>query len=487
MTKLSPLSENKTTLIIEDLIKKKDLDSLIDTIIKKLSHVLKSERATFYFYNEDVNELWSYIAKDLEIEEIRVAMGQGVSGQVAKTKKIINIKDASKCKFFNRSIDKKTGFTTKTMLTIPLVNRQHKLLGVLQFINKKNGIFDSNDIVFIENILPYIIISIENILLIQEQETLLRSSLYALSSAIDAKDPTTSGHSHRVAYIAVKIGRAMEFSETELKTLEYASYLHDVGKIGIPESILNKKGRLNNEEYAAIKQHPIHTKQILQNIIFPKEHQLIPEIASCHHEFLDGSGYPLNLKAKEINKFARIITIADIFDALTSFDRPYKKNISVRKSLQILKEEAKKNHLDNKIVNLFIQKKLYLYERRKYKRINLNFSLSYQIIPQRKLLKSKIADDSENSLEKLGIKKSLKTKSKDITAHGLLFTTKQYLAIGTFLDLRVELKDMKLECIGKVAWIEKIVGTSNYNVGIMFVSLSREAKKRIESRIKKSE
>ncbi len=476
---MSPINFTTFNQLAENLLQKKNLDALLEELIQKLTKILNAERATFYFFNEETKELWSYIAKKLEITEIRVPLGQGVAGRTAQKKKTLNIKNAAKCSYFYENVDKKTGFHTQTILSTPLINRNKKLLGVVQIINKKKGFFTKHDETFLKSISYYIVAALENILLIQEQETLLRSTLYALASAIDAKDPVTAGHTQRVAYYSVRLGQKIGLSDHDIKLLEYAAYLHDVGKIGVPDKVLNKKGRLTEKEFDIIKKHPEHTLQILKNIIFPHDQKEIPAISSSHHEYLDGSGYPFGLKGKEIHLFTRIITVADIYDALSSFDRPYKKHLSTKKVLAILKEEVDKNHLDKKLVNTFIKYELYKFERRRYKRLDLNIAISYQIIPQRRFIKEKLQEKIKPTLSDLKTDRPFFLLSKDISKEGLLFLTHQYLTVGTYLDLTLNINSWKLSTVGKIVWIEKMIGTSDYKIGVSFINLSKKIKQNI--------
>ena len=156
-----------------------------------------------------------------------------------------------------------------------------------------------------------------------------------LASAIDAKDEYTRGHSHRVAEYSEKIARQMGKSEDECKKIYYTALLHDVGKIGVPDSIITKNGKLTEEEYAAMKQHPVIGNQILSSV---KDYPYLSIGARYHHERYDGRGYPDGLKGEEIPEVARIISVADAYDAMTSH-RSYRSAIPQ----QLVREEIVKN------------------------------------------------------------------------------------------------------------------------------------------------
>jgi putative nucleotidyltransferase with HDIG domain len=162
--------------------------------------------------------------------------------------------------------------------------------------------------------------------LVDQQRSLFLSTVKSLVTAIDAKDEYTRHHSTRVTDFTLKIAGKMGFSEKELGDLELAALLHDVGKIAVPESILNKPGKLTNEEFRLIKEHPARGENILSPVIELKE---IARIVRAHHERYDGTGYPDGLKGREIPMGARIMAIADTYDSITS-ERPYRKAASHR-------------------------------------------------------------------------------------------------------------------------------------------------------------
>lgn len=150
-----------------------------------------------------------------------------------------------------------------------------------------------------------------------------KDTLLALSTAIDARDAYTAGHSKRVAGISLEIGKQLGLSKDKLETLELAALLHDVGKIGVPDEILHKPTKLNEYEYFKIKEHPTIGVNILKNVKFLEDS--LP-IILYHHERLDGSGYPLGIKGSKVPLESRIIAVADSYDAMVS-NRPYRKGL----------------------------------------------------------------------------------------------------------------------------------------------------------------
>lgn len=173
-----------------------------------------------------------------------------------------------------------------------------------------------------------------NVQLFHEKELLLVGTLRALVNAIDAKDRYTCGHSDRVAMFSRRIARQLGLPEQEAEQIFMTGLLHDIGKIGVPDSVLRKPGRLTEEEFAQIKLHPEIGYEILKGLR-PLQY-VLPGVLH-HHEAVDGSGYPHGLKGDEIPLFARILAVADSYDAMTS-DRPYRRGMPTEKAEAILRE-----------------------------------------------------------------------------------------------------------------------------------------------------
>jgi putative nucleotidyltransferase with HDIG domain len=172
----------------------------------------------------------------------------------------------------------------------------------------------------------------ENRRLIAALEAGYLATLRGLASAIDAKDPSTRGHSQRVAELAVAVGRELGLSENEQKVLAYGGLLHDVGKIGIPESILHKSAALADDELIRMRSHPAIGAEILRGIEFLDA--ALPAVRS-HHERWDGEGYPDGLAGEKIPLVARIVNAADTYDACTS-ERPYQPSLTPARTLEVI-------------------------------------------------------------------------------------------------------------------------------------------------------
>jgi putative nucleotidyltransferase with HDIG domain len=194
---------------------------------------------------------------------------------------------------------------------------------------------------------PYLLIRYSFQLVFDMRQAYL-NTIKALSSALEEKDPYTKGHSERVEKYSALLAKEMKL-KVDMQQLEYAAIFHDIGKIGIVDTILNKPGRLTDEEFDLIKQHPEKGMNILGNVGFLKK---ATEIIGAHHEYLDGTGYPKGLKEHQIPLEAKIITVVDIYDAVTT-DRPYRKALSEEEAIEILRKEAG-TRLDPTLVDGFI-------------------------------------------------------------------------------------------------------------------------------------
>jgi putative nucleotidyltransferase with HDIG domain len=175
-----------------------------------------------------------------------------------------------------------------------------------------------------------------------------RSTLKALTAALETRDSETHGHSERVVSYSLRLGREYGLNSEQMKALEFGSLLHDIGKIGVPDSILRKPAKLTEEEWVRMREHPVHGQQILRGIEFL---QGAARVVAQHHEQWNGTGYPLRLRGEEIDINARIFAVADAFDAITS-DRVYRRGKSYEAAAQELDDWAGRQ-FDPKVVEAF--------------------------------------------------------------------------------------------------------------------------------------
>jgi len=175
-------------------------------------------------------------------------------------------------------------------------------------------------------------------------------TLEGWSKALELRDEETEGHTRRVTEMTIELAVKWGINGTELEDIRRGALLHDMGKVGVPDHILNKPGKLTKEEFEVIKQHPWYAYEMLSQISFLKPALDIPYY---HHEKWDGSGYPEGLKGEKIPLPARIFCLADVWDAITS-DRPYRKAMPFKKAIDII-EEGRGSHFDPKLVDVFLE------------------------------------------------------------------------------------------------------------------------------------
>ncbi|HEC78091.1 MAG TPA: GAF domain-containing protein [candidate division WOR-3 bacterium] len=339
-----------TSMIFSSIL---DIDDLLNIVLRKAEEVMDAEASSVFRIDEEKNELYFITArgeKGQEAKEIRVPMGKGIVGWVAKHGKSLLVADVRKDPRWFKGVDKKTKFVTRSIIAVPLIAKG-KIIGVAEVLNKRgNRKFNKTDLELFESLGHQIAIAIENASLYKELDELFLSSIRAIVEAVDAKDPYTRGHSSRVVKYSLIIGEALKLGKEELKKLEISAILHDVGKIGIPDRILGKPGKLTFEEFAYMKRHPVLGSSIIEPIAELRD--IIPNILH-HHERYDGNGYPHGLKGKKIPLYARIICVADSFDAITT-DRPYRRRKSFKTALNELKRNSG-TQFDARLVRVFIK------------------------------------------------------------------------------------------------------------------------------------
>jgi HD-GYP domain-containing protein (c-di-GMP phosphodiesterase class II) len=420
---------------------------------------------------------------------------RSIAGYVALTGHTVNLADAyapppDSPFTINRSFDEQTGYRTKSMLVVPMRTPQGETLGALQLINCRAGLFSPRHEALASSLASQAAVALANSRLWASIQRLFEGFVGAAVAAIESRDPTTSGHSFRVAELTVGLAEALErttvgpyagrrFSADELRELRYAALLHDFGKVGVREPVLLKakklypgelerirqrvalikrgvelraahakladllargrrgferraaaidaeaaarlaeldqalarivaanepsllprevldeiqdlaarafevdqgrrepvltaeeaailaipRGSLTAEEMEEMRSHVVHTREFLSRIPWTRELRRVPEIAGAHHERLDGSGYPRGLRGAEIPLQARMMTIADIYDALTAGDRPYKKAVPVEHALEILQAERRAGAVDGDLLDLFVTARVFERTRR---------------------------------------------------------------------------------------------------------------------------
>lgn len=304
-----------------------DLDSVLTYFIDMTTRITDSDRATLMMYSEEHQELHVQVSRgfdDARIKDVRFRLGEGIAGQAAKQRKPLRVSNTTLEPQFKK-LALETGPKPVTLISAPLLNRDN-LIGVINCEREldKKGPFLAENLDLLDTLASQASVAIENARLYHNLLNVYLETIRALAAAIDAKDSYTHGHSRRVTDLSVSLALAMNLPRIDVDTIRHAALLHDVGKIGISEQILLKPGRLTDEEFETIKSHPMIGAGILNSIEFLKNVCMIIE---HHHERYDGKGYPSNLKGDEIPIGARIIMVADSFDAITSC-RPYRKPLT---------------------------------------------------------------------------------------------------------------------------------------------------------------
>ncbi len=337
-----------------------DINVLLKVIAEETKNAMQADRCTVFIYDKEKDELWSKVALGMDSQEIRFPATKGLAGYVVKTGETLNIADAYNDLRFNKDVDLKTGYKTKTILCMPIKNNNQEIIGAFQVLNKANGTFTKNDEDLLIAIGGSASIALENAQLFEQQKQLYReqkelfeSFINTLSSSIDARDKITAGHSQRVKLYAMLLADALNLDEKTKELIEKAAILHDIGKIGIRDSVLQKEGKLTPEEYSHIQEHVRITHNILDNISMSKDFRIITEIACSHHEKYDGSGYYRHLKGEDIPYGGRILAVADVFDAITS-RRHYRDKMPIINVINILIKDSG-THFDKKLVDVFLQ------------------------------------------------------------------------------------------------------------------------------------
>jgi HD-GYP domain-containing protein (c-di-GMP phosphodiesterase class II) len=339
----------KLSLLLEYAKKisvKKELDSLLRLLVEEAKGVLQADRCTVFLLDRKRRELWSRVASGEQV--IRVPAGKGIVGQAVQQGKVVNIPDAYADPRFNPEVDRKTGYRTRNLLTAPMRNNRGETMGAFQVLNKRAGAFDAQDeeilLIFAEQAAT----AVENAQLYDEVRAAAKDTIFRLAAAAEYKDQDTRNHLERMSRYCAILAEELGMPSPFVQSIFLASPMHDIGKLGVPDAILKKPGKLTAEEWEEMKKHPLYGAEILRNAD-NELMQMSERIARSHHEKWDGSGYPLGLAREQIPIEARIVAMADVFDALTS-RRCYKPAFSMEKTLEIVREDTGR-HFDPKCVD----------------------------------------------------------------------------------------------------------------------------------------
>ena len=335
------------------------LDKLLDIIAQQITKMLDVGRCTIYLKDVEKNELWSKIAqgRGLEHTEIRVPLnGNGVISICARTGETINLPNAYEDPRFCMDVDMVTDFRTHTLLAVPLKNNSGRVLGVFQVANKSDGNpFDKKDEGILLLLATLASSAIEIAKLYQDVHVAQLETIYRLAVTAEYRDQQdTRAHLKNISIISYLLALALGMTKKEAELIKNASPLHDIGKVALADNILLKPGKLTPEEFEIMKSHTVYGGRILEGA-HSKILQIAHKMSLYHHEKWNGLGYPKALQGEEIPIEARIVTVADVFDALCVF-RVYKKAWKTDDAYEYILGEAGKS-FDPRVVAAF--KKIY--------------------------------------------------------------------------------------------------------------------------------
>ena len=311
------------------------VEALCDSIVAAVLEVTGGDRAAVLMRNRET--------ADLDLVAVRTKDGK-MSGAVTLSRTVVqDVLDRGISAFTDDALaDERYGGgesivrqRIRSVMCAPM-RTTDEILGVVYVDSQMAREFNEAELELLAAIGNQAGIAMHRARLMQEVERLFLDVTKAIASIIDAKDGYTHKHSERVAMLGVRLAAHLGFDADSRAVVELSGLLHDVGKIGVPDAILNKPGKLTDAEFTEMRLHPLHGARILSNIQSHKISSLMPGV-KYHHERWDGKGYPEGLKGEEIPMLGRVIGVADFLDALTS-DRSYRKGLSLAEAVQMLKD-----------------------------------------------------------------------------------------------------------------------------------------------------
>jgi len=329
--------------IMEDFSNTDSSYDIFSKVVELGIEILEADNVIFHIWAEQNSALIAVASSDtLDDNSIFKEIEPFIKGVIEA--------DAEPCLVSQGRARKELPEGVLSLMVVPLKIRGKVFGSASAIIRKGKKSFDEKDIYYMTFITRKAASAIENIALYENIYDNLFSTLYAFVAAVEARDRYTREHSTRVAKIAYRIGEQMGCTDEELNIINFAGYLHDVGKIGIRDDILLKPGKLTEKEYEKIKEHPVIGADIVGKLgLWDREQKIIRH----HHERFDGKGYPDGLKNNEIPKLSRILAVADVVDAMGS-DRAYRKRMEYDKMISIIKENAG-TQFDPRVVESFLK------------------------------------------------------------------------------------------------------------------------------------
>ena len=317
------------------------VEGLFDSILSEILDVTKGDRAAILMRDAEACP-----DADVNVAAVRTRAGVPGTGTMVLSRTVVrDVLEHGISSFTHDALsDERYGGgdsiirqRIRSVMCVPM-RTTDEILGVLYVDSYVTHEFNESELELLAAIGNQAGIALHRARLMAEVEKLFLDVTKAIAAIIDAKDGYTHRHSERVAAFAVKLAAQLGLSTADRSVIELSGLLHDVGKIGVPDAILNKPGKLTDQEFAEIRRHPGHGAAILANIESAKINELLPGV-KYHHERWDGSGYPEGLKGDAIPLLGRILAVADFLDALTS-DRAYRQGLSFDEVMQMIQEQA---------------------------------------------------------------------------------------------------------------------------------------------------
>ncbi|MEA1892534.1 MAG: HD domain-containing protein [Campylobacterota bacterium] len=390
-------------------------DDIIMVLANMGRALTSSDRCSVWVVDEENQEIWTKVAHGMDA--IRLPIGSGIVGNAIVTEKKIIIDDVYKDDRFNHDIDQKTGYRTKSMMVIPMFDYGDKIIGAFQVINHTGSqdIFDERDMQRLMLASTYAAETLSAAKLSQEIDETQKEVVFTMGSIGESRSKETGNHVKRVAEYSKILASTYGLDEKEAELLKQASPMHDIGKIAIPDSVLKKPARFNDEERTIMDSHAELGYKMIKNSQRPLL-KAASIVAYQHHEKYDGTGYPRGLVAENIHIYGRITALADVFDALGS-DRVYKKAWSDDRIFELFKKERGK-HFDPKLVDLFFENiEEFLQVREKFKDVFVD--------------KKQINHVDENSIKILG---AYGTKAKGFGTSSFYLNNENVIDAGNLLE-----------------------------------------------------
>ncbi|GGD73931.1 HD domain-containing phosphohydrolase [Paenibacillus nasutitermitis] len=332
--------------------RERSLSSVLLLMANMGRDMILADRCTVWLIDHANQELFTTVAHG--VNEIRIPLGSGIVGHSIAIGESLLIEDAYQDPRHNAENDRRTGYRTKSIITVPFVGNDGKIIGAYQAVNKwaADGVFTRHDLEQLKLAASYAGKSLESIMLHEEIMATQREIIFTMGQIGETRSVETGHHVKRVAEYSYILALGCGMREEEAEQLKLVSPMHDIGKVAIPDSILQKPGKLTGDEFEQMKRHTDVGYQLLRN----SGRQLLKTaaiVAYEHHEKWDGTGYPRGIKGEAIHLYGRITAIADVFDALGS-DRVYKKAWPLERILELFKEERGR-HFDPRLVDIFME------------------------------------------------------------------------------------------------------------------------------------